>query len=125
MGNRLKTSANTKRIFSEIKSSNGLQPFALSKIAIALSIRLDIPLSKDDLMTDSNGLELSRETVCGPYDALYSFLICEFEKKNISEDCLFSTYFKAHIDRGAILLEREFRYDKRIYQHLLKLGHSI
>ena len=39
MGFRLKTSKKTKDIFEEIGSSSNLKPFALSKIAIALSLK--------------------------------------------------------------------------------------
>ena len=39
MGFRLKTSKKTKEIFEEIGASSNLKPFALSKIAIALSLK--------------------------------------------------------------------------------------
>ena len=39
MGFRLKTSKKTKEIFEEIGSSTNLKPFALCKIAIALSLK--------------------------------------------------------------------------------------
>ena len=38
MGNRLTTSQKTKEIFEELTARTNLKPFALSKIAIALSL---------------------------------------------------------------------------------------
>ena len=75
--------------------------------------------------TDNDGLELARETVCGPYDSLFSMVVCEDAGKTIADSEIFSTYFKAHIDRGAKELEKEFRYDKRLFRRLIGLKDSI
>ena len=45
MGFRLKTSKKTKEIFEEVGKSTNLKPFALSKIAVALSLKDKISLS--------------------------------------------------------------------------------
>lgn len=100
MGNRLRTSLHTKKVFDEVKNISRLQPFALSKIALALSLRMETPLSEEDFNTDNDGLELSRETVCGPYDSLFSMVVCEDAGKAIADSEIFSTYFKA-ISTGA------------------------
>ena len=125
MGNRLRTSLHTKKVFDEVKNISRLQPFALSKIALALSLRMETPLSEEDFNTDNDGLELSRETVCGPYDSLFCMVVCEDAGKAIADSEIFSTYFKAHIDRGAKELEKEFHYDKRLFRRLIGLKDSI
>lgn len=125
MATRLKTSKKTEDIFLRIGQNLGLQPFALSKIAIALSLENNKPLSKEDFSFDSNGIELNRQTITGEYDSLFCSLIAFNEKKELTDDEIFPTFFKAHIDRGAILLEREYRYDKKFYTHLSNLKRGI
>jgi len=55
---KLRTSNKTAGIFENIGMSTNLQPFALSKIAIALSIFCDKELEENDFNTDNDGLEL-------------------------------------------------------------------
>lgn len=121
----LKTSALTETIFKTIGASTGLQPFALSKLAIALSIHSGRPLTDEDFRGDNNGLELNRQTITGNYDLLLTSLIANFENMQLKANDLFPRYFKAHIDRGAILLEREYKYDRNFYQHLCNLEKGI
>lgn len=59
---KLRTSKETMKIFEELGTSQGLQPFALSKIAIALSIRFG-SFSDEDFSADTEGLELNRDKV--------------------------------------------------------------
>ena len=125
MATRLKTSKRTETIFEHIGQNLGLQPFALSKIAISLSLQFDKPLSENDLETDSNGIELNRQTITGEFDSLFTSLIAFNEQNELTDDQIFPSLFKAHIDRGAILLEREYRYDKKFYSHLSNLQRGI
>lgn len=62
------------KIFEELGTSQGLQPFALSKIAIALSIRFG-SLSDEDFSADTEGLELNRQTIFGEYEVLFKALL--------------------------------------------------
>ena len=66
---KLRTSKQTMEIFSELGNSIHLQPFALAKIAIALSVRDETALSKNDFNTDNEGIELNRQTITGEYDS--------------------------------------------------------
>ncbi|MFT8314610.1 MAG: DndE family protein [Clostridium sp.] len=85
MGFRLKTSRKTKEIFEEIGKSSNLKPFALSKIAVSMS--LNEPISIEEYINnDVNGLELQRATVTGEFDAIYKALIEIKLKKHISDD---------------------------------------
>lgn len=123
---KLRTSKETMTIFEEIGLSLHLQPFALCKIAIALSLRVDEKLVEDDFKTNSDGLELNRQTITGEYDDLFKALIISNNGQGISEDDYFPKYMKAHIDRGAALLYSEFKYSgTNFYKHVLELDKSL
>lgn len=124
MTNKLRTSQATQTIFAALGQSLGLQPFILSKLSIALSIRKG-KLNSDDMKTDNNGLELSRQTIFGDHDLLFKSLIINTEKRSISEDEYFPVLVKAHLDRGAKLLEDEKRYSKDFYNHLCNLDSNL
>lgn len=123
---KLRTSKDTMRIFNEIGASIHLPPFALSKIAIALSIRSCDELSDADFSTDNDGLELNRQTITGEYDELFKALIISRNNAAISDDDYFPKYLKAHLDRGAKLMSAEYKYSgSKFYQHLANLDNSI
>ena len=124
MTNKLHTSLRTLEIFSSLGQSINLQPFILSKLAIALSIRKG-SLEPSDFRTDNNGLELSRQVIFGDHDLLFRSLIVNNEGKAIREEDYFPDMVKAHLDRGAKLLEDEKRYTKDIYNHLCRLDDNL
>lgn len=125
MTNKLHTSKRTQEIFVSMgQSPLSLQPFILSKLAIALSVRYGI-ITPQDLKTDNEGLELSRQTIFGEHDLIFKSLIINTEKRAISEDEYFPQLVKAHLDRGAQLLENERRYSKDFYNHLCHLDMNI
>ena len=47
------------------------------------------------------------------------------EEKHISDDEYFPAYVKAHLDRGAVLLDQEQRYSKDFLVHLTQLEKGI
>lgn len=123
---KLKTSKETMQIFNDIAASIRLQPFALAKIAIALSIRSTEELVESDFCADSDGLELNRQTITGEYDDLFKALIIGRKGSSLSEDEYFPKYLKAHLDRGARLLFAEYKYSgNNFYNHLASLDKSI
>lgn len=123
---KLKTSKETMQIFNEIGASFHLQPFALAKIAIALSIRNSAELNEDNFNTDTDGLELNRQTITGEYDDLFKALIINKNECDLSEEEYFPKYLKAHLDRGAKLLHSEFKYSgSNFYNHLANLDKSL
>lgn len=124
MINKLHTSSQTQQRFQALSQSLGLQPFILSKLAIALSIRKG-KLNPNDFNTDNDGLELSRQTIFGDHDLLFKSLILNNEGRSISEDDYFPTIVKAHLDRGSKLLLDEKRYSKDFYNHLCDLETNI
>ena len=124
MTNKLHTSLKTQEIFSSLGQSLNLQPFILSKLAIALSIRKG-DLTPQDFETDNNGLELSRQVIFGDHDLLFRSLIVKNEGRVVREDDYFPDLVKAHLDRGAKLLENEKRYTKDFYNHLCRLDDNL
>ncbi|MBC5629796.1 DndE family protein [Clostridium sp. NSJ-6] len=119
MGFRLKTSKKTKEIFEEVGSSSNLKPFALSKIAIALSLKDDnsIDLYEE---TDTNGLELQRSTVTGEFDNMYKSLMEVNLNKHLTDDEYYPLYTKKHIDKGAEILQNLYKYSGGNLERFLK-----
>ena len=107
----MKTSKNTMEIFEELTASTNYAPFILSKLSISLSIKSELPLKESDFKTDTNGLELNRQTITAEWDGLYKGLIAMSEQRHIGDDEFFPRYIKAHLDRGAKMLYSEFKYN--------------
>lgn len=124
MTNKLHTSKQTQQIFTNLGQSLNLPPYILAKLAIALSVR-DGQLRPIDFETNNEGIELSRQTIFGDHDLLFKITIINTEKKAITEDEFFPGMVKAHLDRGAKLLENEKKYSKDIYNHLCNLDFNI
>lgn len=122
---KIKTSKKTMEYFEEISASENLAPFALSKLAISMSLKSNQPLTEADFKTDNQGLELNRQTITAEYDLLYKSLIKMSEGKNISDDEYFQKYLKAHLDRGASMIYSEFRYGKDFLLSLLQKNTGI
>ena len=112
-------------IFQEIGGSENLQPFILSKLAIAISLKSGKQLEDSDFKKDNNGLELNHQTITGEYDTIFKALIEMFENKHIDNNTYFTKYIKAHIDRGAILLSSEQKYGNNFLLHLLNIESGI
>jgi len=121
---KLKTSKETMDIFTSIGNTQGLQPFVLSKIAIALSIRSGA-LVPEDFKANVNGLELNRQTIFGEHDMVFKSLIMMNAGEKLSEDDFFPRYTKAHLDRGARLLANEVRYGMNFYENLVSIDRNL
>lgn len=120
---RTKTSKKTMEIFSYIQQREYLQPFILAKISIALAIRNKYIF--DGEMADTMGLDLNRQTITGENDLLFKKLIEMNEGRNIPEEEYFPNYVKAYMDKGAEILEQEYKYSQDIYKHLVELDKGI
>ena len=113
---KLKTSKSTLQVFNEIGASIHLQPL----------VRYNANFCDEDFLTDTDGLELNRQTITGEYDELFKALIISRNKNYLSEDDYFPKYLKAHIDRGAKLLYAEYKYSgSNFYNHLANLDDSL
>jgi DNA sulfur modification protein DndE len=122
---KLKTSKETMKIFEDLGARIHLQPFALCKIAIALSLRKE-QLETDHFKTDGEGLELNRQTITGEYDDLFRALVISHACEPLTDEEYFPKYLKAHIDRGAKLLDSEYKYsNENFYNHMMDLDKGI
>ena len=124
MINKLRTSKETMDTFVSIGNSQGLQPFALSKIAIALSVHKG-ELEPVDLSPNNEGLELNRQTIFGEFDALFKSLLAMSAGAELSDEEFFPKLTKAHLDRGARLLSNEMRYGMSFYENLLSIEKNL
>lgn len=128
MGFRLKTSKKTKDIFEEIGSSSNLKPFALCKIAIALSLKEDESIENFE-DADGNGLELQRATVTGELDSMYKSLMEIHCGHHLTDDDYYPMHAKKHIDRGSRILQSTYHYSggnlEKFIKHLIKKGDGI
>ncbi|MCI9671521.1 MAG: DndE family protein [Lawsonibacter sp.] len=115
---KLKTSAKTGEIFEELARRTYLKPYTLVKHAIAWSIKEGT--SVDDYRSDTNGLELNRQTITGEYDVYFKVLIEQAAGRQLSEDEFFPKYLKAHIDRGALILESRYKHAGSLDRYILE-----
>lgn len=125
MAFKLKTSKKTEEILTQIESSTNIPYATLIKLALALSLRTGL-LQKEDFNTNNLGRELNRQTITGDADALYKCLFEVCENRHMSDEEYFPKSVKAHLDRGAILLQNELRYSGNDFlEHLAELDKSI
>lgn len=113
MGFRLKTSLQTKEIFEELGNRMNLKPFALSKLAISMSLTNNEPIENYKSL-DNNGLELNRQTITAQYDLLFKTLLEQHAGKHLTDDEYFPTHAKLHIDRGAVMLRNRYNYSSNM-----------
>lgn len=117
---KIKTSKKTMEIFRSIENGIQLQPFILAKLALAMSLKEEREWTDDDFKTDNLGIELNKQTITSEYDTIFKCLIQMKEKRHLGDDEYVKVYLKAHLDRGAKLLESEFKYSVDFLPHLLK-----
>ena len=115
---KLKTSEKTSEIFKAIERSTRLKPYTLVKHAIAWSLREGTPI--DGYRSDTNGLELNRQTITGEYDAYFKVLVEQAAGRKLTEDEYFPQYLKAHIDRGALILESKFKHAGNLDRYIME-----
>ena len=125
MAFKLRTSKKTELILSKIEKSENLPFYTTVKLAIAMSLKCDKKLEEKDFHTNIFGKELNRQTITGDYDELFKCLLEVYENKHLTDDEFFPMYIKAHIDRGAALLEQEYKYTRNFLVHLNELDKGI
>lgn len=123
---RLKTSESTQKIFSDLEQKLNLKPYTLVKHAIAWSLTQEA--SVENFKSDSNGLDLNRQTITGEYDAYFKTLIEQHEGRYLTDEEYFPYYIKAHIDRGAPILADMYRHGgntEEYIKHTLGVGGTV
>lgn len=125
MSFKLKTAKKTEEILSQAEASSNIPFSTLVKLSIALSLRSG-PLKDGDYTTNTLGRELNRQTITGDADALYKCLFEVCANKHLSDEEYFPTAVKAHLDRGAQLLQNEMKYGSNDFlKHLSQLDEGI
>ena len=123
---RLKTSKQTQEIFEELERRTNFKPYTLVKHAIAWSVAEKT--SVENFKSDSNGLELNRQTITGDNEEYFKTMFELIEGRFLEEDEFFPKYVKAHIDRGSKLLLDMYNHagsvDKYIL-HVLGVGDTV
>ncbi len=125
MAFKLKTAKKSEEIFSRIEASENLPFYVTVKLAMAMSMRSEQPLIEKDFHTNTLGRELNRQTITGDADALYKCLMELYANRHLSDEEFFPDYVKAHIDRGALMLDREQKYGEDFLVHLTELEKGI
>ena len=125
MAFKLKTSKRASEIFDQVESSENLPCYTLVKLAMALSLRSKEPLEESDFRTNTLGRELNRQTITGDADAVYKCLMELYAGKHLTDEEFFPMHVKAHIDRGAIFLDQEYRYSSDFLTHLSEIEKSL
>ena len=115
---KLKTSQKTQQIFAEIGKSTSLKPYTLVKHAIAWSLKEQGKITS--FSSDNEGLELNRQTITGEYDDYFKVLIEQAEGRHLSNEEYFPKYIKAHIYRGAIILESRYKHAGDLDKYVLE-----
>ena len=101
--NRLRVSEEASLRLSHLKARTGLTPNILCRIGFCLSLNDPAPPNPAAYLPDSDR-EIDRHTLTGQWDSLFVAMIKERCKKDgFSEDEV-PQQFKAHIDRGVLLL---------------------
>ena len=123
---RLKTSKQTQEIFEELERRTNYKPYTLVKHAIAWSVAEKT--SVQNFKSDSNGLDLNRQTITGDNEEYFKAMFELIEGRFLEEDEFFPKYVKAHIDRGSKLLLDMYNHagsvDKYIL-HVLGVGDTV
>lgn len=114
---RLKTSKQTQEIFEELERRTNYKPYTLVKHAIAWSVAENTSVA--DFKSDSNGLDLNRQTITGDNEEYFKAMFELVEGRFLEEDEFFPQYVKAHIDRGSKLLLDMYNHAGNVDKYIL------
>ena len=115
---RLKTSKKTQEIFEGLENRTNYKPYTLVKHAIAWSIMENKSVS--DYVSDSDGLDLNRQTITGDSETYFKVLIEQVEGRHLTDEEFFPKYVKAHIDRGSELLLDMYNHAGSVDKYILQ-----
>lgn len=107
--NRLRVSEEASSRLSTLKARTGLTPNILCRIGFCLSLNDPTPPNPEDYLPNSDR-EIDRHTLTGPWDSLFVAMIRErcWQDGIVNEEQI-AEQFKAHIDRGILLLYKRIR----------------
>ena len=116
---RLKTSKRTQEIFEELENRTNYKPYTLVKHAIAWSLLEKTSVA--DYKSDSDGLDLNRQTITGDNDTYFKVLIEQVEGRYLTDEEYFPQYVKSHIDRGSQLLLDMYNHAGNMDKYILQV----
>lgn len=114
---RLKTSRQTQEIFEELERRTNYKPYTLVKHAIAWSLAEET--SVEGFKSDSNGLDLNRQTITGDYEHYFKVMFEIVEGRFLTDEEFFPSYVKAHIDRGSKILLDMYNHAGSVDKYIL------
>lgn len=99
-------SEEASRSLSQMKGRTGLTPNILARIGFCLSLENpSLPTPAD--YEGAGHISIKRHVLTGPYDALFVALLKERCTQDQMGDDELLNQFKAHMDRGALLLHEQ------------------
>lgn len=114
---RLRTSKQTQEIFEELEQRTNYKPYTLVKHALAWSLAEETSIA--DFQSDSDGLDLNRQTITGNYEDYFKILMETIEGRFLPEEEFFPFYVKAHIDRGSKILLDMYNHAGSVDKYIL------
>ncbi|WP_419883506.1 DNA sulfur modification protein DndE [Peribacillus sp. B-H-3] len=122
MNFRLKTSKVTGEKLAELQSTTSLTWNILSRIAVSLSLR---DPSMPPLVENKSGVDIHRNAMTGENDYIYKALIRQHAQRNVLDEEYFPDLFNAHLERGIVLLDIEYRHAgnyEKLLNNLITMG---
>jgi DNA sulfur modification protein DndE len=101
-------SEEASRNLSQMKGRTGLTPNILARIGFCLSLETPTPPDPSDY-EGAGHISIKRHVLTGPYDALFVALIKERCHQDQVSDEEIPNQFKAHMNRGVLLLNKRLR----------------
>lgn len=109
MNYRLKLSKRTSDKLKDLQPQTNLTPNILARLAVGMSLTIDTQPELPNIK-EAGGLEINRHTLTGDYDFIYKALITQHANREVSDEEYFPTLFNAHLERGIVLLENEYKH---------------
>jgi len=105
---RLRFCEEASRKLSYLKGRTGLTPNILARIGFCMSLNDPTPPNPTDYLPESDR-EIDRHTLTGAWDSLFVVLLKErCQQDGFSEEEWF-VQFKAHMNRGVLLLDKRVK----------------
>lgn len=102
-----------------MENRTNYKPYTLVKHAIVWSLKEHTSVA--DYESDSDGLDLNRQTITGDNETYFKVLIEEVEGRYLPEEEFFPKYVKAHIDRGSELLLDMYNHAGNMDKYILQV----
>lgn len=90
-----------------LAGKTGLTPNLLCRIGFCLSLTEPAVPNPDDYLDEDR--EFNRYTLLGEYDALFVALLRQRVTEDMSDAARLPDYFRAHMNRGVVLLQQRVR----------------